>query len=223
MRARASQIPRLGCCMSEWWGGAVSTAGTMGRRIDPGSFHSVFQDNYQFVCRLVLGITGSLPAAEDVAQETFVRLYRTPPADLGNVRGWLGKVAVNLALNHLRSEQLRQRRGERHPERRGEGRGDTSEGHDMDWLYSKAVLDGDVVAASPEEEVVRREDEALMRSILAALPDRDRAILLLRASGMSYREIGEALRIKETSVGTLLARARQAFASLYARREVREE
>jgi DNA-directed RNA polymerase specialized sigma24 family protein len=46
---------------------------------------------------------------------------------------------------------------------------------------------------------------------LDALPSRERALLLLRHEGYSYRELGKALRIRESSVGTLLGRARERF------------
>lgn len=174
----------------------------MGPSIDPDLFRATFDREYPFICRLTAGIVGSFAAAEDVAQEAFVRLYRNPPSDLSNVRGWLGTVAVNLALNHLRSEQARARR-EEYGEANGRFRG--------------TALTAEPATGSAEEEVTRHEDDALTRAALAALPDRERIALLLRTSGMSYREIAQSLRVKETSVGTLLARARQAFRSEYTR------
>jgi DNA-directed RNA polymerase specialized sigma24 family protein len=47
------------------------------------------------------------------------------------------------------------------------------------------------------------------------MPKRDRELLLLRAEGYSYRELAGALRLNEASIGTLLARARDAFRALY--------
>ena len=43
--------------------------------------------------------------SEDVVQETFLRLFRKPPKDLGKVKSWLLKVAVNLALDLLRKRK----------------------------------------------------------------------------------------------------------------------
>ena len=54
-----------------------------------------------------------------------------------------------------------------------------------------------------------------MRRALDRVPERDRHLLLLRAEGYSYREIAAALQIQETSVGTLLARAKRAFRDNY--------
>jgi RNA polymerase sigma factor (sigma-70 family) len=56
-----------------------------------------------------------------------------------------------------------------------------------------------------------RELRVNVRRALDALPERERQMLLLRYEGFSYREIAHALAINETSVGTLLARAKVAF------------
>jgi RNA polymerase sigma factor (sigma-70 family) len=50
---------------------------------------------------------------------------------------------------------------------------------------------------------------------LSALPLREQQILLLRADGYSYRDIATALSLNESSVGTLLARAKRAFRASY--------
>ena len=54
-----------------------------------------------------------------------------------------------------------------------------------------------------------------VRAVLSRLPVRDQQMLLLRHEGYSYREIGTALEIAETSVGTLLMRATAAFAAAF--------
>jgi RNA polymerase sigma-70 factor (ECF subfamily) len=50
-----------------------------------------------------------------------------------------------------------------------------------------------------------------VRAALQTLPERDQNLLLLRAEGFSYHDIASALMINESSVGTLLARAKNAF------------
>ena len=47
------------------------------------------------------------------------------------------------------------------------------------------------------------------------LPERERQLLLLRAEGYSYRDLARALDLEESSVGTLLARAKRAFRDRY--------
>ncbi len=63
--------------------------------------------------------------------------------------------------------------------------------------------------------MTRREVVDEVRRALAGLPERDRQLLLMRGEGFSYREIGDAVGVKHTSVGTLLARAQQRFVDSY--------
>ena len=118
--------------------------------------------------------------AEDVVQETFLKLLRHLDAggDRGNLRGWLFTVAANAA----RDRQRRRRR----------------------WVAWLPVHDAQV---SPP--VLADEDGRLKtaREALGRWPGRDRELLALRAQGLSYRDIASAARIKPASVGRLLARA----------------
>lgn len=159
----------------------------------PAGFRELFQSHYPAVCRQLTCLLGSRAAAEDVAQETFIKLYQSPPREYSNLRGWLSRVAANLAYNHLRSESSRRRR-------------ETGAGN----LAGEAE-------AGPEEALLKNEEVALTRAVLELLPERDRACLLLRFSGMSYGEIARATGVRESSVGTLLARARARFKAEYMR------
>jgi RNA polymerase sigma-70 factor, ECF subfamily len=118
--------------------------------------------------------------AEDVVQETFLKLLRhlTAGGDTSNVRGWLFTVAAHAARD-------RQRRALR-------------------WLPWTAVREPAAPAADPIDEDGRLETA---RATMRRLASRDRLLLGLRAQGLSYREIASAAGIKPTSVGRLLARA----------------
>jgi RNA polymerase sigma-70 factor (ECF subfamily) len=70
------------------------------------------------------------------------------------------------------------------------------------WLPWRAELDARVV-----EDVDDRLDLRAARMALHSLAPRDRVLLLLRAQGLSYRQIAAAAGIREASVGRLLARA----------------
>jgi len=112
------------------------------------------------------------------------------PTDL---RAWL----VSVALNLVRDEQRRGARRRR-------------------LLQRRAVADTMADAApSPEDDVLAVERRALVRRALYTLSERDRALLLLREEGYSYRELASALSLVEASVGTLLARAKVAFRESY--------
>ncbi|MEW5761963.1 MAG: RNA polymerase sigma factor SigX [Bacillota bacterium] len=158
-----------------------------------GDFEYLFLRHYAAVLRVVRGIVGDGTAADDVTQETFLRLYRSPPPDMTNIRAWLFRVAANLAANHLRSERRRAHREAAQTARTGP------------WEGAEDVADS----------VLRRDETSRVQAALAKLSARDRACLWLRYSGASYAEIAAALGIKRNAVGTVLARARARFKNLY--------
>ena len=55
------------------------------------------------------------------------------------------------------------------------------------------------------------EEQEHVRTVLGALDARQSELLLLRASGLSYTEVAAAMELNPASVGTLIARAQQAF------------
>ena len=146
---------------------------------------------------LIKKIVGTRNEAEDLAQETFLRLSRQRfgPTREHNLRGWLYTVASNLALNALRSRSRRQRREEA--------------------IYRQASAASE---PDPAEAAVRDDERAAVRRTLAALPERQAQILMLRHSGLSYREIATALGMAPGSVGATLARAEAAFEAAWRKR-----
>jgi RNA polymerase sigma-70 factor, ECF subfamily len=168
-------------------------------RISDGEFEAVFRGHYNGVYRLLYRALGSRDEAEDLAQEVFLRFYRGGlAADRPhNVRAWLYQVALNLARNARRGDA---RRGGREARVGNEG------------LVQPAE--------DPAEATLRGQERATVRRALAELPERQASLLLLRHSGLSYREIADALGLAPTSVGTLLARAEAAFARVYGTGEV---
>lgn len=118
--------------------------------------------------------------AEDVVQETFLKLFRhlENGGDTRNIRGWLFTVAAHAA----RDRQRARRRW-------------------MPWLPEHELR---VQPASLPDEDGRLKQA---RETLQLMPHRDRLLLVLRAQGLSYREIAAAARIRPASVGRLLARA----------------
>jgi RNA polymerase sigma factor (sigma-70 family) len=70
-------------------------------------------------------------------------------------------------------------------------------------------------APGADAEVVAKENRTRVRAALDRLAPRERQMLLLRHEGYSYREIAAAVDVAETSVGTLLIRATEAFKSAF--------
>lgn len=157
-------------------------------------FRRAFGEQFPSLFRSLHRVSGDPDAAADVAQEAFVRLYQrgAMPED---VRVWLFTVAMNLVRDERRVSTRRRQLLER----------DAAE----------AATAGD--GATPESDLAQGERRRQVRTALATLSLRDRRMLVLRHEGYSYREIAAILGIAETSVGTLLARASDAFRSSFLR------
>lgn len=160
-------------------------------------FEALFHDHYQEIVALLYRSLGCREEAEDQAQEAFLRLAKDPvirrPRE--EVLAWLRRVSLNLGYNVLRSRR-----------------------REIDRLQRNARLEeplGSVSAVEPEENVLRTEEIARVRRALAHLSLQHQACLLLRHSGLSYKEIANTIGIAPGSVGTLLARAEAAFRASY--------
>jgi RNA polymerase sigma-70 factor, ECF subfamily len=170
-------------------------------------FDELFKTHYDGVYRLLYRIVGTREEAEDLAQETFLRLHKADdlwdrqPSSAErshNIRGWLYRVASNLAYNALRGEKRRQ--------------------HRQEETARQAIVAGRG-EDDPAELVVRADDKQAVRRTLAGLSQQQAQLLLLRHAGLSYRELAEALGVAPGSVGTLLARAEIAFEKSYLKQE----
>ena len=136
-------------------------------------------------CASRQSVVGDFQRAQDVAQEVFLSAYRRFPGDYEQAAGWVRVAAVHTALNVLRAERRRDQR-------------------------QLLVQDGGALP-STEETVITREARAELRRVLARMPRRSAAVLVMRHGGMSYAEIAEALGVKVGHVGTLLRRAESAL------------
>ena len=151
-------------------------------------FRQAFADRFASLFRYLDRLSGDPALSADVAQETFVRLYHrgAMPEDIG---AWLVSVANNLFRDERRRVSRRVRLlAHRSPEAT---LGDPAPAPDA-HLFSDAEIDA-------------------VRAALASMSERDRQLLLLREEGYSYRELAIALGLLESSVGTLVMRARAAF------------
>ncbi len=129
--------------------------------------------------------------AEDVVQEVFLALYRhlLRGRSRQNLPGWLFTVAHNLTV--------KQRRTGRHWWTL-----------QADPLNSTHRVDP---AANPEERMADAERQERWMRVLQALPVRDRQCVLLRAEGMTYRDIAATL---DVSLGTVAKSMTRALARL---------
>ncbi|HEX6484520.1 MAG TPA: sigma-70 family RNA polymerase sigma factor [Ktedonobacteraceae bacterium] len=163
------------------------------------TFEAIFTRYYPLVYQLAFRCTGQRDEADDIAQEAFLRFYRTPPQATSEIerRAWLCRVTMNLGLNALRSRQRRTF----HEERASDG--------------TRMPVSEDAARLNPEQHVIANEQAAFIRSVLAELPERQQTYILLRSIGLSYAEIAQATGVAPASVGSLLARAEREFRRRY--------
>jgi RNA polymerase sigma-70 factor (ECF subfamily) len=136
--------------------------------------------------RVALSLTRNPSEAEDVVQDVFLRVLERKHelGDIAELRPWLVRIAWNLALDRRRRIRPQQ----------------------MDEVFAEGLVSADLPADQALAEAAR------IRQVLAAmerLPQRERKALLLSAMDeLSTAEIGAVLGRSESSVRSLLFRAR---------------
>lgn len=167
------------------------------------SLDAIYRRYYGPVQSYLFQLCGSPDLAEELAQETFVKVC----AGLLSFRGessvatWLFRIARNTYLNSLR--------------RPSQHRIDTDE---------LLAIPAPESAGDPAHSYAAREQRTLIVAALSSLPEKQRSILLLRdAEGLSYAEIAEVLEVSLAAVKVNLFRARNAFRTVYAALGAEEE
>jgi RNA polymerase sigma-70 factor (ECF subfamily) len=140
--------------------------------------------------KLAIGVAyrmcGDSAVAEDVAQDTFVRVWdrlHTFRPQSGNFRSWMCRIATNLTIDTLRRQRPTV---------------------DVEQVSIPAST------GRPEAHTLRRERALAVRSAIADLPEQTRAALILREyEGLSYQEVADALDIPMGTVKSRLNDARR--------------
>src|ERR1700704_2339759 len=158
------------------------------------SFDEAFTLHHRAVFRTARAVLRDPGLAEDVTQEVFLRLYRNLDSTPGDelLRPWLLRVTLNVARNTIRGQSRSLAR---------------------DTVYSHETF-GERWKA-PEQDYERRIEIEQTRRALDKIKEPMRSCLLLKQQGLSYREIAETLTLRETNVGSLIARGRKEFARVY--------
>ncbi|MFF2093696.1 sigma-70 family RNA polymerase sigma factor [Paenibacillus sp. NPDC058174] len=156
----------------------------------PDLFRQLFDQHYPSVRRKLIALLRDEAAAEDIAQEVFLKLYRNPPDQLEAVGAWLHRVLTRQAYDYI--------------DKKNRERALLQKSEQQFMVQPQAFQ-------SNEETMLERDEQEQVKQLLEALPERDRKLLMLRYSGYSYAEIAEKLRLKQPQVGTLLKRAGERF------------
>jgi RNA polymerase sigma-70 factor (ECF subfamily) len=156
----------------------------------PPSWDEVVREHADRVYRLAYRLTGNAHDAEDLTQETFIRVFRSLASyQPGTFEGWLHRITTNLFLDMVR----------RRSRLRMEGLPDDTDrlpggGPDPEQIYSETHL-----------------DPMLQASLDELAPEFRAAVVLCDIEGLSYEEIGATLGVKLGTVRSRIHRGRAAL------------
>lgn len=156
--------------------------------VDREAFEEAYDIYLPKIYNYVYYRVGDEITAEDITSEVFERALtrlHTYRADRGAFSTWLFRIAHNLVANHLRDKSRR-------PETRS-----------LETLPTLALSN-----PSPEEMVIKAEQLRQVQACMRELSEQQQEVLALKfGAGLSYKEIGKAMKITPTYVGVLLHRA----------------
>ncbi len=147
----------------------------------PLSFDDLVRRHQAMVFRTAWRMLGSPADAEDVAQDVFLKLH--------GYRGeanaaWIYRVTVNLSLDQIRKRRPQAEEG----------------------ALASLVAEGH----SPEQQFEQREQQGRLARLIARLPERERACLVLRdLEGLNSREVAAILERSEETVRSAIHRAKE--------------
>jgi RNA polymerase sigma-70 factor (ECF subfamily) len=135
-----------------------------------------------FVFRVAYSILRNVQDADDVVQETFLKLYRSPAWErIGDERAFLARTAWRIAVDHVK----------RKPK--------SAPGCDTEWT-----------GQNPEQAAIVADWNSIVHRLIDALPEELRQPLALSSvEELNSREIAKVMGIPEGTVRTRLMRARQ--------------
>jgi RNA polymerase sigma-70 factor (ECF subfamily) len=164
---------------------------------DEEAFEALFTRHRAVVCQRLRGIVRDGDVADDLVQETFLRVWSRAETwtGSGSAVPWVLRIATNLALNHLRT--LRRRR-EQSLEASGPRPSDPEEETPPDWLEDESSLSPDAIL----EDV---ENRRALQELANGLSEGKREVVrLLCDAEMDLREIAEELGVPEGTVKSRL-------------------
>ena len=159
---------------------------------DSFDFEAVFHTHYRRIARVIVRVIQDPSRADELAVDVFWKLWRHSPAHGPHAAGWLYRSAVRAALDELRRRSRR--------EKYERWFGVTARAHDPEQMHNAA------------------EQQIRIRTVLGALRSSDAQLIALRAEGLSYEELAQALTLKPASIGTMLRRAQESFRKEYVKR-----
>lgn len=169
---------------------------------DTAAFEQLMELYQHRVIGVLYHMVGNAEEAEDLAQEVFLRVYRSRKGykPVGKFSTWVFTIANNLALNAIRDRK-------RKPVREATGSDSGPLGpRPLEQLVSSPS------GAMPSRIFAQGEMSAVVRAAVQQLSEEQRmAVMLNKFEDMSYRQIAEIMNKSEMAVKSLLSRARSSL------------
>ena len=161
------------------------------------AFKQLVEDHKHKVINICYRFVNNREEAEDLAQETFITVFRFISKFRGDssVSTWIHRIAVSKSLDHCRKRNRQKRKG----------------------LFGKTIrLDGSLVdipaSSSSKPDVITEVSERrqVLQSALASIPRNQRtAFVLSKYDGLSYEEIASTMKTSASAVTSLIHRAKK--------------
>jgi RNA polymerase sigma-70 factor (ECF subfamily) len=180
----------------------------------PQAFEALVREHQSLVFRTLTRMTAAGPHVEDLAQEVFLRLYRALPEFRGDsaLTTYLYRIVINVA-----QDEWKRRRRDR--EFAASAPASSTDDEAADWIEN---MPGDPLhghARTPEQLLSDAELQRVVDAALLALPEPERAVLILyHQEDCSYEAISAALEMPLNTVRTHLHRGRKRMSALIQQR-----
>jgi RNA polymerase sigma-70 factor, ECF subfamily len=163
---------------------------------DLSAFRIIVELHHKPLISFIARFTGDRDAAEDIAQEVFLRVFKAAKdyKPQAKFKTWLFTIATNLCLNEVRNNENIPKFV------------DVSDLHEQEYPISASA------AFSPQKAAENAELRVAVRNAIRNLPENQRiAILLRQYNEFSYGEISKIMGISTSAVESLIQRARQSL------------
>ncbi|WP_256004698.1 MULTISPECIES: RNA polymerase sigma factor [Pedobacter] len=152
-------------------------------------FKQIFDTNSKKIFHLCYGYTGDKDAANDLLQETFLKVWQNLEKfrNKSQISTWIYRIAVNTCLTYLRSEKRQ----------------------------AKDELTDNIIETRAEEHSEKNEQIALLYQSIAKLEENDRFIITMVLDELPYAEIAEISGISEGNLRVKIHRIKQKLTELY--------
>ncbi|MCU0598248.1 MAG: RNA polymerase sigma factor [Desulfobacterales bacterium] len=175
-------------------------------RGDEKAFRELFAKHQKNIINFCYRFCCNRQVAEELAQEVFVRVYRAAERYRPDARfsTWLYRIAVNVCLNETRKRNFQVK----------------IESIDQPVQLGHSEINRDIEdqeSLSPQDVIDAGERERMIQQAMSALPEKQRAALLLRVfNEFSYQQISRQMEISEANVKSLIHKGRQRLQELLA-------